>query len=102
MFKTKGGRGVNGFLNNVQKNCRSGGGWHPLVDGGVSPALPHKKQALPRPVKLTITAGQIDTPFQYAHKLCLRGRKSRKICSFDFLYRICTTDCDYFLHRNAF
>ena len=31
MFKTKGG-GVKGFLNNVQKNCRSGGGWHPLLD----------------------------------------------------------------------
>ena len=30
MFKTKGG-GVKGFLNNVQKNCGSGGTWHPLV-----------------------------------------------------------------------
>ena len=29
MFKTKGG-GVKGFLNNVQKNCGSGGGWLPL------------------------------------------------------------------------
>ena len=29
MFKTKGG-GVKGFLNNVQKNCGSGGGGHPL------------------------------------------------------------------------
>ena len=29
MFKTKGG-GVKGFLNNVQKNCGSGEGWHPL------------------------------------------------------------------------
>ena len=29
MFKTKGG--VKGFLNNVKKNCRSGGGWLPLV-----------------------------------------------------------------------
>ena len=29
MFKTKGGA-VKGFLNNVQKNCRSGGGWLPL------------------------------------------------------------------------
>ena len=27
MFKTKGGRGVKGFLNNVKKNCGSGGGW---------------------------------------------------------------------------
>ena len=30
MFKTKGGGGVKGFLNNVQKNCGSGGGWLPL------------------------------------------------------------------------
>ena len=30
MFKTKGGGGVKGFLNNVQKNCGSGAGWHPL------------------------------------------------------------------------
>ena len=31
MFKTKGGWGVNGRLNNVQKNCRFGVGWHPLL-----------------------------------------------------------------------
>ena len=27
-------------------------------------------------------------PFHYAYKLCIRGRKSRKIFSFDFVYRL--------------
>ena len=63
----------------------------------------------PRPVKLTkptgrsgvkLTADSIHTPFHYVHKLCLRGRKSRKIFSFDFHLTLCT-DCDYLLHRNA-
>ena len=32
MFKTKGGGGGKGFLNNVQKNYGSGGSWLPLRD----------------------------------------------------------------------
>ena len=56
---------------------------------------PGKKQALPRPAKLTksagrsgakLTADSIDTPFHYARKWCLKGRKSRKIFSFFFFY----------------
>ena len=37
MFKTKGGGGVKGFLNNVQKNCRFGEGGHPLLLCGQFP-----------------------------------------------------------------
>ena len=55
--------------------------------------------ASPRPVKMTkpvgrsgskLIADSIDPPFHYAHKLCLRGRKSWKIFSFDFVYRLFT------------
>ena len=53
--------------------------------------------APPRPVKLTKPVGcsganwlqiPLMAPFHYAYKLCIRGRKSRKIFSFDFAYRL--------------
>ena len=53
--------------------------------------------APPRPVKLTKPAGRsgaklnadsMNDSFRYAYKLCIRRRKSRKIFSFDFVYRL--------------
>ena len=58
-------------------------------------APPCEKHAWPAMWKLTkpvgrsgakLTADSIDTPFHYARKWCLKGRKSRKIFSFFFVY----------------
>ena len=79
--------------------------WAPSRDGRPAPprekqaAPPRKKQALPRPAPWNWqnprgAAGQnwlqipLMAPFHYAYKLCIRGRKSRKIFSFDFVYRL--------------
>ena len=55
--------------------------------------VPLQNQAFPCPVKTcgtqrSKTADSIKTPFYYGHRLCLKGRKSRKIFSFDFVYRL--------------
>ena len=77
------------------------------IPGMVAPPHPApQKNGLPRPAKSRPcpapqnlqnprgAAGQnwlqipLMAPFHYAYKLCIRGRKRRKIFSFDFVYRL--------------
>ena len=60
-------------------------------------APPRKKQVLPIPAPWSsqtrgakLTADSIDGSFSHAFKLCIRGRNSRKIFSFDFVTQIVT------------
>ena len=60
------------------------------------PAPPHEINKTRGRSGAKLTTDSINTPFYYAHKLCLRGRKNRKIFSFDYVYRLCQTSLHFF------